>query len=220
MFLDDLYRLLEDDATPAMEAEDITDDVNNTMKSLPGGNTASDPVKSDSDISLNTDDILGIKEDPNGGTPENNDSKSNGGSAGEDQPDQGNGDDTDETEETPPEEDQKTPEDVMSEQADPFSENQKKILWSNFKSFYSTLTDAIELVSKYVPNISDAETIRAMDDIKENLTNAKQIVFDILTVEYKSMDYPSMKKKYVGLNQIYDLCTKELETYFDKYRKE
>lgn len=218
MFLDDLYRLLND-ATPAMEAEDITDDVNNTMKSLPGGNATSDPVKSDHDISMNTDDILGIKEDPDGGTPEDDNSKSKDNGTGEDQSDQ-NGDSTGENEENSQEEDQKTPEDVMSEQVDPFSENQKKILWSNFKSFYSTLVDAIELVSKYVPNISDAETIRAMDDIKENLTNAKQIVFDILTIEYKSMDYPSMKKKYIGLNQIYDLCTKELETYFDKYRKE
>jgi hypothetical protein len=50
--------------------------------------------------------------------------------------------------------------------------------------------------------------------------DAKDLAYKTLTEEYKAMEYPEMEKRYIGLNHIFDLCTKELETYFDKYRND
>lgn len=219
-FIDSLYNILgvtvndntQDIFAIAQEAEDIT------------GQAASDAAQATGskqevgkDIDLNTDDVLGTK------TPDTNED----GSSEKDNEDKksGNTDNTldteDEEDDNPPEnpdEDEKMQEDMQT-MKDPFEENAKKNIWKQFRAFHKTLSDSITLITKYVPNISDAPTIKAMDNIKENLVEAKDLAYRILTEEYRQLSYPEMQKKYIGLHHIYDICTNELETYFDNRKK-
>ena len=211
-WIDELYKLI-DDETPAMEAsDDITGEVDAQSAKVLGGN--SDLGDNNGEIDLNTDDILGTKSD-NSNT-ENTDDPSEdteGTSSTEDEnsDDQHSGDIPDEPSNP------QTPEDAMNDKEDPFSSSRKKKLWKNFKTFYESLGDSTKLIAQYVPNTSDANTIRTLDNIRDNLSEAKDIVYDILTKEYPTMEYPELQKKYIALNHVYDMCTQELETYFKKY---
>lgn len=214
-FIESLYDMMDGEFIPAMEAEDITGAAQSASSDITG-------EKDPNEIDLNTDDILGTKENnPNAqNDQEMNDANTDdmnmddmGSEESSEDTGDGGGDDLADPEEN------KDADDVMKEQEDPFSENQKYKLWREFKSLYETLADSIDLIGQYVPNVSDAATIKTMDNIKENLINAKDLIYQTLTIEYKSMSYPDMQKRYVGIQHIYDLCTKELEIYFDKYHK-
>lgn len=212
-WIDELYKLIEDE-TPAMEAsDDITGEVDSQASKVLGSNNALGD--NNGEIDLNTNDILGTKGD-NSSTSNNDSDTLSTDTDDSDDPDSQNNksseDLPDEPNDTP-----QTPEDVMNDKDDPFSASRKKKLWKNFKAFYESLGDSAKLIAQYVPNTSDSNTIRALDNIRDNLSEARDMVYDILTKEYPAMSYPELQKKYIGLNHIYDLCTKELETYFDKY---
>lgn len=211
-WIDELYKLI-DDETPAMEAsDDITGEVDAQSAKVLGGN--SDLGDNNGEIDLNTDDILGTKSD-NSNTKitdePSDDTEGTSGTEDENSDDQDSGGIPDEPSNS------QTPEDVMDDKEDPFSSSRKKKLWKNFKTFYESLGDSAKLIAQYVPNTSDANTIRALDNIRDNLAEARDMVYDILTKEYPTMSYPELQKRYIALNHIYDLCTQELETYFDKY---
>lgn len=212
-WIDDLYKLI-DDETPAMEAsDDITGEVNAQSEKVLGRNN---DVGDDNngEIDLNTNDILGTKGDaPN---TENTDDTSEDPSISSDNEDE-NSNDQQSTNIPDEPSDPQTPEDIMNDKDDPFSSSRKKKLWKNFKTFYESLGDSAKLIAQYVPNTSDANTIRALDNIRDNLAEARDMVYDILTKEYPTMSYPELQKRYIALNHIYDLCTQELETYFEKY---
>jgi hypothetical protein len=220
-FLHDLYMLMEE-GFPAMEAEDITGQVNDQAADLAGG-ADNQGSQNDRDLSLDTDDILGTKSDPNGGTPgEDNNNPDDTDDSTQDDDMSTDGDNPDQQGDSVPDEppSDDPAKDAMDNQDDPFSVSRKKKLWGNYKALYLSLDDAVDLISKYVPNISDAATIKTLDNIKDNLMDAKDLAYKTLTEEYKAMEYPEMEKRYIGLNHIFDLCTKELETYFDKYRND
>lgn len=217
-FLDELFELMGEPTIDsvlsiAQEAEDITGQVKEEAANATGNNGD----KEKGEIDLNTDDILGTKtpEGDNDGSeedPDNNpgDDNSDPNGDGDELSGDANGDSSSDEQMN----------DKMEEMSDPFEASRKKKLWLLFKAFHKTLSDSIMLITKYVPNVSDAPTIKALDNIKENLTTGKDTVYRILTDEYRNMTYPEMQKKYVGLNHIYDICTNELETYFDKMKKD
>lgn len=209
--------------TPAMEATDIT----------PGASadTANATGELDrSEIAMNPNDILGTKGGPdatgeNGNNPNqqtNNDMTPP--DAGDAPMDDMNSDDMtppdanepDAGGEMPPEGGEAQP---PEEQDSEFEKNRKKKLWDSYKAFYEIVNNSIDLLSKYIPNTSSTATIKAMNAIKENLQDAKKMTYDVLTRDYKSLSYPQMEKKYIALNHVYDICTNEMEVYFDKYRE-
>ena len=199
---------------PAMEAEDITADATNAASDVTGGDNVGDDNK---DIDLNTDDILGVNEPDNN----NNDDDSSGDPSADEgdptNPDEGDGGDSDPSSTDPSTPEEQAPEEKDSD--DEFTRMRKYKLWKNFRSFYKILDDAIDLVAKYIPNISDAKTILVMDNIKEGLQNAKAECYDIMTNQYQTITYPQLQKKYISLNHVYDLISKELEVYFDEFRE-
>lgn len=213
-FINDIYELIGDPLIESMlaiaqEAEDITGQAAEDAANATGKKDASN------DIDLNTDDILGTKT-PDGENTDNENEDDTPGDTGSNP----NGADTEDLENAPEEgNDDQQMDDKMQEISDPFETRQKQKLWDNFRALHKSLSDSITLITKYVPNISDAPTIKALDNIKENLVDGKDYAYRVLTTEYRSLSYPEMEKKYVALNHIYDICTNELETYFDKYGK-
>lgn len=217
----------------ATEAEDITQEAQDAVQAALRQNTNTRRVDTDGDISTDTNDILGVKEDPDGGTPED-DTPTNEPDVGETEaPDDTDGDnipndaDTDpDTPEDPNAEDSENTEDEtgMDETDEPqeealptntFENDRKKKCWYNMEALYYAFDNSINLLAKYVPDTNDAATIKVISDIKDNLMHAKEIAYNILTVEHNTLSYAEMEKKYVALNQILDLMTKELEYYFD-----
>ena len=217
---------------PATEAEDITQEAQDAVQSALRQNTNTRRVDTDGDLSTNTSDILGVKEDPDGGTPED-DTPANEPDPGETTaPDDQDGDNIPDAEDADPdtpedpnaedsentEDDMGMDEDAETEEAPPtntFENDRKKKCWYNLEALYYAFDNAIGLLSKYVPDTNDAATIKVISDIKDNLIHAKEITYNILTVEHNTLSYAEMEKKYVSLNQVMDLMTKELEYYFD-----
>lgn len=217
-FINELYDLigepsLEYTLSIAQEAEDITGQAQSDTADATGSKS-----QVGSDIDLNTDDILGTK------TPNNQKNTENGSEFPEDNPGTGdsesNDDANDEAEEEPNLDNDQQMDDKMNEMNNPFEASQKKKLWKQFKALYETFRDSVNLITKYVPNVSDAPTIKAMDSIKENLVTGKDLIYRILTEEYNQLSYPEMQKRYIGLNNIYDILTQELEEYFNKKKSE
>lgn len=200
----------------AMEADDITKDaIDNT-----NATGASD--ENNGDIDLNTDDILGIND--NGGE---NDSNGTADDSGDVNPDEQNGEAPTDDSDTPTEEDADASGNGDSDgldlgetkgDEDPFSIDRKKKLRNQFIHFFDILDDSIKLVTSHVPNVTDVDTIRALNNVTENLTQCKTQVYDILTDSFQKSEYHELLKKYVALNRIYDLSIKIMERYFEKYR--
>jgi len=198
----------------AMEAEDITGQVESGSSEVAGNE------ENDGEISLNTDDILGTQE-PDNPTDNNTEETGDNPDNNLENPDDSSGDDMnfgDDSSSTngldaPPEEDPLTNKD------DEFETTRKKKLWKQFRYLYDIITEAIELVTEYIPNLSDSTTIKVLDDLKENLINAKEKAFDTMTSEYNRLSYPQMEKRYRAINMIYDIVTNELEKYFELKKK-
>ena len=217
--ISELYALLNDDFNPAMEAEDITETSTANAEDAMGESGKS---SGNHDLSLDTDNILtadtgkNTSEDSsdNGNDDETSDS---GGDEMTDGSDEGSEDGGEMDSDTDGEEGDSSGSSEESEPEDKFSDDMKKKIWKNYNKFHDILSDTIDLVSKYVPNVSDPETIQMLTNVKDNLVEAKRSVFRILTDEYKSMGYPELLKKYIGLNHVYDLCRKQVKEYFDSY---
>ena len=199
---------------PAMEADDITGDATDAASGVTGGDGSGDD--NSGDIDLNTDDILGTSDPDNNTDEDNNPTDDSGDGTDPDNPD-GGGD--------VPEGEGDLPEDLPSGEEkleesgdDEFNRTRKYKLWKNFRALYSILEDAVDLVSKYIPGISDAKTILVMDNVKESLMDAKKECYSIMTTQYQSTSYPQLQKKYIAINHVYDLETRELEKYFDEFR--
>lgn len=200
--------------TPALEAEDITGEVQQQTANALGGSDNMG-AQNDRDLSLNTDDILGIKEDPDGGVDDDTSATQDDNNQEAPIDDEGTTGDLMGNDATMnPEASEENP---LDSKNDEFERTRKKKLWSNFKELYTILDNSIELISKFVPNVSDVTTIKTLDDIKDNLVDAKDVAYNTMTAEYQALNYPQMQKRYIALNNIYDMITKELETYFDKY---
>ncbi len=213
--------------TTATEAEDITQEAQDAVQAALRQNTNTRRIDTDGDLSTNTNDILGIKEDPDGGTPED-DTPTNEPDPGETEaPDDVDGDNIPNEDDTDPD----TPEDPNAEDtgdldetsdgqeeippANTFESDRKKKCWYNLEALYYAFDNFVNLLSKYVPDTNDATTIKVISDIKDNLIHAKEITYNIITVQHNSLSYADMEKSYVSLNQVYDLMSKELNYYFD-----
>lgn len=213
----------------AMEAEDITKDATSGAEDLTGGGS-NKPDKSDSnDISLNTDNVLADDNDP---PKDNNTNGDNNDGDPADEPSNDNPDDMDENMDGQTDEDgdgdnlpeapsdDNNADDAMASKNDPFEASRKLKLWDDFKHFYTTLDDSIKLISKHVPTVSNADTIKTLSSIKENMIKAKEMIYKILTDDLSKASYPDLQKKYIGLNHIYDICINQLKKYFDEINKE
>ena len=208
-----------DQLEPALEAEDITNEVqNNTDKTMgkdvdDGGDeaTAGGTDNSDGEIDTNTDDILGTSEDEQTDDDTGDEDEGATNDTAED-------DMSDENSEDGSAEDTST-EESLEENDTSFEAIRKRKMHKQFISFFETVNDDIKVINEYVPLESDENTITALTNINNNLTQCKEYAYRILTEEFKNMEYPILLKKYVALNRVYDLCIRTLQTYFDLKRK-
>ena len=215
--IDDILQLMQSGYEVATEAEDITGDVIDQGQQLANDSGVDGSDGNNGEISTDVDDLLGTKNPENDNTGDDNSGDDGGEGDGSDLPDE------------PPEENSEgnDNEDMLSGESseednknNEFEQSRKIKIWKELREFYDTLSDSLDLISKYMPDLSDSATIKSMGNIKENLSEAKSLVMRTLVDDYKSLSYPKLQQRQVGLNHIYELCIKELEVYFDKYRQQ
>lgn len=182
----------------ALEADDVTEEARNGAEDTTGDSNKADYS--------NTDDIFGV-ESPDG----------NGGSAEGDP----NSDDMDMDDEGDDDmgDDDLGGDDEASEEG--VSDAQKKmVLRDNFIELYSIVKGNITQLNEYKFNLSiDNDTNTA--DIVKNLTDLKRSISNILTNDFKGLEYSTALMKYLSAKEVYDISIMMLYEHFDNiYNKD
>lgn len=225
----DMLSSMSDDSLGdiAMEADDITNEVKqgaSDMGGEGGGNSGSN------DIDLDTDNIF-AKGDPTQSKSNGSNGDANSDNSNESPEDTGNDDESS----SEPDEggDSEDPENAEGDEGDELdsmdSESndaeqdsdspdalQKKRVKKQMLHLYDTIEDDIKLLSETMPDITTAETSIALGNIKKNLVQCNGYIHEILKDEYASLDYPILKKKFIALSNVYDLCVRSIDIYFKK----
>ena len=209
----------------AMEADDITKQVNKIM----GGNNAPAEAQTedqrDEDLTK-TDNIFNDinKDDPNNDpvdTPQNDNNDTQDPNTDDSVNDQGDNPDDNS-------DDQNMDQDPMADDlsADPnegdsgmspedtsvFSD--KNTLKENMIYFFNIIRYTISSLEAGLGTTEDQETIRVVNSVIHNLYNCKDILYKIITEEMEKSPYETLVTKYVTLKRIYDISCDMLEEHF------
>jgi hypothetical protein len=222
-FIYDLFHELDniDIATEAIE--DITEEVSANTDAMMGRDTGASTTarkssfdNNEGELDPSTDNILGSSEDEDDDTFGSNTNP-------DDEKEDGNPEDDmleDESLDNP--EDSENPDDLggeIPEKKDPVDLYRKKKLHAQYVTLFETLETDINLVSEFIPRISNGSTLHILSNVNNNLTQCKEYAESILIEEFDKLEYHTLLKKYVALNRVYDLCIKILEKYFDFKRE-
>ena len=203
----------------ATEADDITGDISNQTDDVMGTkNDDGSPSNDDGEISDNTDDILGTSNDSNSDNGSEDTDNSDNDTESESGDDQDNMDDDPMNEDTPSE-DGEAGDQPEKNAEDDFSESRKKKIKKQFLHLYNVISDSIKLLSTYSSDIVDDNYIRTMSNVTDNLTQCRNIIYDLAVNDFQSMEYHELLKKYIAINRVYELSTKTIEKYFEEYDK-
>lgn len=197
---------------PALEADDITNEVeDNAAKAL-----GKSPTSNNSD-NMKTDNIFGDDgEDDNdidAANPESDDDSENLEDNNDVNGDDDNLEDDDLDNDTDSENDD-LPDDSPTESADEIEK--RKTLINNMIALYNILSGSIDLLESYTSSTelsSDEST--TLFNILANLTESKNILYKEITNGFTNKTYVELVKTYVGINNVYDLCTEILNKHFD-----
>ena len=209
----------------AMEADDITKQVNKIM----GGNNAPAEAQTedqrDEDLTK-TDNIFNDinKDDPNNDpvdTPQNDNNDTQDPNTDDSVNDQGDNPDDNS-------DDQNMDQDPMADDlsADPnegdssmspedtsiFSD--KNTLKENMIYFFNIMRYTISSLEAGLGTTENQETIRVVNSVIHNLYNCKDILYKIITEEMEKSPYETLVTKYVTLKRIYDISCDMLEEHF------
>lgn len=203
-----------------MEADDITNDAKQGASDMSGEGSSGS-----SDIDLDTDNIF-AKGDPTQSKSNADDANASSGNSDDTSEDTENNesseDDGDSGDLEDGEEDELELADNESNNPEQNSDSpeilQKKRLKKQMLHLYDTIEDDIKLLSETMPNVTTAETAIALGNIKKNLVQCNGYIQQILKEEYGLLEYPILKKKFLSLSQVYDLCVRAIDIYFKKNR--
>ena len=210
---------------PAMEADDITSDVeketNKALGKSSGGNN------DDSD-NMKTDDIFGTSKssdstgDDNSSNnndvsnddnleDDNTDDDTSSGSDDSTDDDTGDTDNTDDgADDSGDGSDEDTAEDEPNEVAN------KKKLMENMITLYNVISNNISLLTDYASsNPLTDESTKTLYNISSNLNDCKTILYKEIVEGFDKKDYVLLLKSYIGVARVYDLCTEMLNKHFD-----
>ena len=106
------------------------------------------------------------------------------------------------------------PDDSPTESVDEIEK--RKTLINNMIALYNILSGSIDLLESYTSSTelsSDEST--TLFNILANLTESKNILYKEITNGFTNKTYVELVKTYVGINNVYDLCTEILNKHFD-----
>ena len=189
----------------AMEADDITSQTANEVRSITGSSSIdqNDNTSENSrEENLNkTDDIFGLTEnEPSGDINDNDDSEAN----------------------TPSESEQNSLDNDginNEENTFPTPDNnpsfiQKNTIRDNMVQLYNIIGGDTEIIVNNLTNINDSEVIKVLNIVLNHLRNSKDYLFKTLTQNFNNSTYEDLLQKYITIKRVYDICGEMLKRAF------
>ena len=211
--------------TIAMEADDITVQTANEVRSAVGGTPSTQletNTREEEEDLTKVDDIFGTEapEDGPSGNPEQD--KEEGaedlGTLDEETPEDTGEEDPNMTSEdgSSPEEEQ--PEDGSSS-SDDFIFTKKNRIRDNLVQLYTIISGDIEIIVNSLTNINDLKTTQVINSVLNHLRNCKNYIYKTLTQNLASLEYDELLQRYITLKRVYDICIEMMEKHFQKEKK-
>lgn len=208
----------------AMEADDITTQTANEVRSVLGGK----PIAPPSDAANNdrdeenlekVDDIFGIKENSTDKTPQGDPNKTPEEVSDVDTSDNDNPVDRDEnkSDDTPNE----TP-DMPEEPIDPdldLSFSEKNRIRDNMIQLYNIVSGDIEILVNSLNNTNTIDNVQIINSVLNHMRNIKDTLYNIIITKISSTSYDELLQKYITLKRVYDICSEMLSTHFNEKSK-
>ena len=210
----------------AMEADDITGQVANDVKSAVGGtpSTQTEPqTREDEEDIGKVDDIFGT-ETPDDATPPTGTVEDD--STGEEE-DPMMDENLEESPKDTGDEDLNTEEDTnLDESTNDDSAGNPDLVFTkknrvrdNLVQLYTIISGNIEIISNSLTGINDSKTVEVINIIINHLYNAKKYIYNTLTKDLKSLEYDELLQRYITIKRVYDICIEMMETHFKKDEK-
>ncbi len=210
----------------ATEADDITVQARNDStkaigkQSLPGKPASMNNAR---DIDPDSaDDILGTKNkqsssDTDPAQPDDSASDDDADNTDDDQsddsdPDSADDDGSDTDDANPDDTGSDGTDDTTSDDTQSPEETQKRYsLYTNMSLFYNIISSNLDIM--YSTPVESEENAKIIQSVITNLTDCKDILYNILCNEFKNSSYVKLQQKYIALKQVYDLCIKLLDDH-------
>lgn len=228
MNLENLVAMLIPDIVT--EADDITKQVNDIM----GGDKAPAEAESgdqrEEDLTQTDDLFDNINKDSSEDNPVDNpqnNSKSKNESSDDDSNDDDDTDADNQDSESEPSDsegdeeptdtaDDTTPNDEDSEMSEDDTSvfSDKNSLKENMVYFFNIIRYTIKSLEDSLSSTDNQETIRVINSVIQNLYNAKNVLYKILTEQMESTSYEILTSKYITIKRIYDISCDMLEEHF------
>lgn len=202
-------------AMEADEPEDITATTNDMMKRAGGGRadpgemnpsrTSEETRQEDGGnvdrdaMSDNTDSLDPEPPADEGGSPEDD--------AGGDMGDMG-GDDMGGSGSPPPSEEEQAPPET------PEQGQQILKLQQNMATFYRILSNTMQTLNDYTAPATSPELRKIFNAAVDHLTSAKEMLFDLVSTDFTSENYPEKLRKYIALRHVYSAVLEMLQLHF------
>ena len=209
--------------TIAMEADDITTQTANEVRSAIGGapDTQTDNDDREEDLEK-VDDIFGTETPQDGpsGDPEQDKTEGAEELPTMDEPTEDTLENPDEASNAGGEEEMPTEE--TSEDGSPNEDllfTKKNRIRDNLIQLYTIVSGNIEIIVNSLTNINDMDTINVMNTVLSHLRNCKDYIYKTLTQNLTSLEYDELLQRYITLKRVYDICIEMMEKHFKKSEK-
>lgn len=212
----------------AMEADDITQQTQNEVRSAIGGRNLTTDDDGPVDDMTNTTDIFNQNNDDPAGNPEqdnqegqelNETGPENPDETEEQNPDENQGEEG--GDDAPASDDPNLQENPEEQQPIGQTDNnndpsfaKKNVVRDNMAKLYTIVSGDIENLVSSLSNINDLASIKVVNAAIGHLRNCKEYLYKTLTVGLGDMDYEELLQRYITLKRVYDVATKMLEVHF------
>ena len=218
--------------TIAMEADDITSETANEVRSALGGTPSTQTdidTRRDEEDLQKVDDIFGTEkpEDGPSGDPEKDKAEGSEDIATIDDDNNESDMDTDTNLDSDTNTDlstDNTEETSIDEPTDSSSNTdllftKKNAIRDNLAQLYTIINGDIEILVNSLTNINDSNTIKVLNAVLNHLRNCKDYIYKTLTVNLTSLEYDELLQRYVTLKRVYDICIEMMDRHFKKDSK-
>ena len=209
----------------ATEADDITAQTSNEVRSALGGeapSTQTDEENREEIEDLNkVDDIFGTEAPTDGPSGDPEQDKEAGAEELPTLDEPTDGEDQSVTEEEPiegeiPQEEEDLSDDTVNED---LAFTKKNRIRDNLAQLYTIVSGDIEIIVNSLSGVNDRKTIDVMNIVLNHMRNCKNYIYNTLTQNLTSLEYDELLQRYITLKRIYTICIQMMEKHFKKDEK-
>ena len=84
----------------------------------------------------------------------------------------------------------------------------------NMVQLYSIISNDIKSLVESLSSVDDENSVHVINAVLGHLRNCKDFLFKTLTVNLKELEYDELLERYVTIKRVYDVCVKMMGTHF------